>query len=262
MSDRARRRDRGSRFCGSTGPRCATRSTRRRIGDAARSAAPARRPIRSCAWSCSRRRARGPSAPARTWGRSSTARAASRGWRPSRGSTRTSTPSRRRSICVCVGNVVGAGAELAAAQRPARRRRQPHARLGRRAARRAGRPGAPGAARRARRAPRSSSSPAAWSGWRRRSALGLLHAHGAPPTRPRRAAIELAAEIAAHPPAGLRRLKAMFREPTRAPRRGSRARTTSSSPSSARAPGCRRARAATERAGSPPPLPTVEAWPS
>ena len=41
-------------------------------------------------------------------------------------------------------------------------------------------------------------------------ALGLL-ARTAPAAEAEGAAIELAAEIAAHPPAGLRRLKAMFR---------------------------------------------------
>ena len=50
------------------------------------------------------------------------------------------------TVAVCVGNVVGAGAELAAGLRPARGRRQPQAGLGRRPPRRARGPGAAGAA--------------------------------------------------------------------------------------------------------------------
>ena len=107
----ARRRDRGA------AARPAAGAQRARVGAAGRARGGARRPGRAttaCARSCSRRPTSGRSARAPTWPRSSTARRRWRGWRPSRGVYAAFDAVPAPSVAVCVGNVVGAGAEIAA----------------------------------------------------------------------------------------------------------------------------------------------------
>jgi enoyl-CoA hydratase/carnithine racemase len=116
------------------------------------------------------------------------------------------------TVCVCVGNVVGAGAELAAAcdlrvGGDNLRLAWPGARLGV--------PVGParltalvGAA-----AAKELIFTGATVGMERAHALGLL-ARTAPAARAEAAAIDLARELAAHPPEGLRALKAAFAQVT------------------------------------------------
>ena len=143
--------------------------------------------------------------------RSSTTPAASRGWRRFAALYAAVEAFPAPTVAVCVGNVVGAGAELAAGLRPARRRRQPQARVAGRAPRRAGRSGAPGAARRrlAREGADLHRPRRRDGGGRRRSACCTAPR---PRRRPRRRRSSWPARSPQHPPEGLRRLKRMFRE--------------------------------------------------
>ena len=152
------------------------------------------------------------SAPAPTSPRRSTARRRWPGWRPSRGSTRPSTPSGCRASRVCVGNVVGAGAEIAARLRPARRRRQPQAHVGRAPgwARRSARPGSCRSS--GSRGPRTSSSPGASSGWTEAAAIGFLHRTARRRPTPRPPRWPWPPRSPPHDPAGVRALKSMFSE--------------------------------------------------
>ncbi len=112
-------------------------------------------------------------------------------------------------ICVCAGNVVGAGAELAAGS---------DLRVGAdnlKLAWAGARLGVPvGPARLTPLVGLSAAKDLVYTGraigMGEARALGLIH-RTAPAERAEDAAIELAQEIAAHPPAGVRRLKAMFR---------------------------------------------------
>lgn len=113
-------------------------------------------------------------------------------------------------VCVCVGNVVGAGAELAAGS---------DLRVGAdnlKLAWAGARLGVPvGPARLAPLVGVSRAKELIYSGrvvaMEEALAIGFLH-RTAPAAGAEAAALALAAELAAHPPAGLRRLKAMFRE--------------------------------------------------
>ena len=122
------------------------------------------------------------------------------------------------TVCVCVGNVVGAGAEIAAGC---------DLRVGAdnlRLAWAGARLGVPvGPARLTPLVGLAAAKDLVFtgrrSGWPEARALGLLH-RTAPAARAEAAAVALARELAAHPPEGMRRLKAMFRELDR--RRGAR----------------------------------------
>lgn len=116
------------------------------------------------------------------------------------------------TVCVCVGNVVGAGAELAAGC---------DLRVGADNLRLAwvgARLGVPvGPARLTPLVGLATAKDLVFTGrtlgMEEARALGLLH-RTAPPAGAEAAAIALARELAAHPPEGLRRIKAMFRELT------------------------------------------------
>jgi enoyl-CoA hydratase len=116
------------------------------------------------------------------------------------------------TVCVCVGNVVGAGAELAAGC---------DLRVGGdnlKLAWPSGRLGAPvGPARLTPLVGLATAKELIFTGrtlgMDEAAALGLLH-RTAPASEAEATAIDLAREIATHPPEGMRRLKAMFREIT------------------------------------------------
>jgi enoyl-CoA hydratase/carnithine racemase len=116
------------------------------------------------------------------------------------------------TVCVCVGNVVGAGAEIAAGC---------DLRIGAdnlRLAWAGARLGVPvGPARLTPLVGLAAAKDLVFTGrtlgMGEARALGLLH-RTAPAARAEAAAVALARELAAHPPEGMRRLKAMFRELT------------------------------------------------
>ncbi len=212
------RRDDGIEIVRLDRPERAQRPRHRRDRRAASPRWASSRPIRRCACWCSRRRAPGPSARAPTSASSSTRAGGvarmERVRRALRGARRVPRARRLRVR----GQLRRRGRRARRGQRPARRRRQPEARLGGRAARRAR------SARRGWRrssgwrARRTSSSPAASSGCRRRSRWACSPAPR-PRHAPRRRPSRWRREIAAHPPEGLRRLKAMFRDLDATPER-------------------------------------------
>ena len=113
------------------------------------------------------------------------------------------------TVAACHGSVVGGGAEIAVACDLRVGGSNLQDALPRRRARRAGRPGAPGHASAAWRRPSTCCSPRGTSAPTRRCGMGLVH-RVAPAAGTEDAALDLAAEVAAHPPEAVARLKQML----------------------------------------------------